>query len=59
MEAQQRMIVDIGDGQPSEYPLGLTGFALMRRGLLFVNELGARHLTDLGLAVREVLKGEG
>lgn len=55
-DAQKRMIIEIGDGQPCEYALGMAGFALMRRGLVFVNELGARHLTDDGHAVRQSIQ---
>ena len=58
-QAQRRMIVDIGDGKPREYALGQTGFALERMRLVFVNELGARHLTDSGHALRAYLEGEG
>lgn len=58
-EAQQRMIVDIGDGQPREYALGQTGFALMRMGLVFINDLGARHLTDRGHQARRILQSKG
>lgn len=50
-EAQRVKLFDLRHGQPSHYVLGLAGFALMRRGLAFVNELGTRHLTDLGHAV--------
>ncbi len=53
--AQRRMILRIDRGQPREFGLGTAGFALMRKGLVFVNELGARHLTDEGHAVREIL----
>lgn len=55
-EAQKAKLFDIGDGKPHEYALGTTGFALMRMGLVFVNELGARHLTDAGHAIRKVLE---
>ena len=59
-ETMRSMLVDIGDGKPREYALGRTGFALCDRGLVFVNELGARHLTDAGQAVRAVLeRGDG
>ena len=44
--SQKRMLMEIGQGQPREYALGRTGFALVRMGLVFVNDLGARHLTD-------------
>ena len=54
--AQKRKIVAIGNGQPREFALGVTGFALLRFGLAFVNELGARHLTDDGHAVRAILQ---
>lgn len=53
---QRHMILTIGDGQPREFTLGVVGFALLRSGLVFVNELGARHLTDDGHAVRKVLQ---
>lgn len=52
---QRAMILDIGDGKPREYALGVTGFALLRAKLVFVNKLGARHLTDEGHAVRRAL----
>jgi hypothetical protein len=55
---QRRMLLDIGDGKPREFGLGVTGFALLRAKLVFVNELGARHLTDDGHAVRRVLQGD-
>ncbi len=58
-EPQRRMILAIGAGQPREFVLGGTGFALLRAKLAFVNELGARHLTDLGNAVRRVLVSTG
>ena len=51
-KAQKAMLVEIDRGQPREYALGKTGFALMSKGLVFVNELGARHLTDAGHAAR-------
>lgn len=54
---QRRMILEIGQGQPREYSLGKTGFALVRMGLVFVNDLGARHLTDDGHSVHTLLKG--
>ena len=55
--AQRRMLLDIGDGRPREYSLGRTGFSLIDSRLAYVNELGARHLTDLGHAVRRVIAG--
>lgn len=48
---QRAKLADIAPSQPREYPLGQTGHALIRIGLVFVNELGARHLTDAGHAV--------
>lgn len=57
-EAQRRMILTIGDGQPRGFALGVTGFALLRMKLAFVNELGARHLTDEGHAVRKLLEAK-
>lgn len=54
-EAQKRKLLAIGDGQPVEFPLGQSGLFLIERGLAFVNELGARHLTDEGHAVRRAL----
>ena len=54
-EAQKAKLLAIGDGQPREFALGVAGFVLLRRGLAFVNDLGARHLTDEGHAVRKVL----
>ena len=56
-EAMRAKLIEIGDGQPVEYALGGVGFALKRRGLVFVNQLGARHLTDHGHAVRRVIEG--
>jgi hypothetical protein len=58
-KAQRAMLIDIADGKPREYSLGQTGFALDRQGLVFVNELGARHLTDEGHAVRAYLVEKG
>jgi hypothetical protein len=56
--AQCRMLVEIDRGQPRQFALGRAGFKLIDLGLAFVNELGARHLTDRGLAVRrEIIKG--
>ena len=49
--AQHRKLAEIQPGQPAEYPLGLTGHALIRMGLVFVNELGARCLTAAGHGV--------
>lgn len=57
-EAQRVMLIDLGRGQPREYSLGRAGFALIDKELAFVNELGARHLTDLGHAVRTHLLEE-
>lgn len=57
-EAQRRKILSIGDGQPVEFALGQSGLFLIERGFAFVNELGARHLTDLGHAVRTHLMKE-
>ena len=42
--AQRAKLNAIGDGKPAEYPLGHAGHALIRMGLVYVNELGARHL---------------
>lgn len=50
-EAQRRMLIALENGKPREFPLGLPGMALIDNGLAFVNELGARHLTDWGHAV--------
>lgn len=50
-EAQRRMLIALENGQPKEFSLGLPGLALIDNGLAFVNELGARHLTDWGHAV--------
>lgn len=55
-EAQKRKILAIGHGQPVEYPLHASGLWLIERGLVFVNELGARHLTDDGYSVRAILE---
>lgn len=55
-EAQKRKLFAIGDGQPVEFALGQSGLFLIERGFAFVNELGARHLTDRGCAVRARLK---
>ena len=49
--AQRQMLIALKSGQPQEFVLGRTGFALIDNGLAFVNELGARHLTDWGHAV--------
>lgn len=57
-EAQRRIMADLEKGQPCEYALGRAGFALLNSGLAFVNEFGARHLTDLGHAVRNHIKGQ-
>ncbi|RKF23340.1 hypothetical protein D6851_02390 [Altericroceibacterium spongiae] len=58
-EAQKRKLAAIGDGQPEEFALGQYGLFLIERGYAFVNELGARHLTDKGHAtLRAILKGE-
>jgi hypothetical protein len=54
--AQRAKLLEIGNGQPREYALGGAGFALLRKNLVFVNELGARHLTDEGHAIRDHLK---
>lgn len=54
--SQQGKLFAIGNGRPREYALGQSGSALVRKGLAFVNELGARHLTDLGWAVRKQLE---
>jgi len=51
--AQHAKLNAIGDGKPAEYPLGHAGHALIRMGLVYVNELGARHLTDAGHKQRE------
>jgi hypothetical protein len=53
------MILEIGDGRPREYSLGQSGFALLRLELVFVNELGARHLSDVGQSVRAIIEEEG
>lgn len=50
-EAQRRKLIELENGQPREFSLGLPGLALVDNGLAFVNELGARHLTDFGHAV--------
>jgi len=50
-EPQRRKLTALRNGQPAEYPLGRTGHALIRMGLVFVNELGARQLTDAGHGV--------
>ncbi len=50
-EPQHRKLSEIQPGQPAEYPLGRTGHALIRMGLVFVNEFGARCLTDAGHGV--------
>lgn len=50
-EAQRRMLIALENSQPKEFSLGLPGLALIDNGLAFVNELGARHLTDRGHAV--------
>jgi hypothetical protein len=55
-EKQKTMLLEIGSGKPQEYALGQVGFALLRRKLVFVNELGARHITETGLAVRDSIK---
>lgn len=55
-EAQRRKIVAIGDGQPKEFPWHSSGLFLIERGYAFENPLGARHLTDLGHAVRTYLQ---
>lgn len=57
-KAQREKLLTIGDGQPREFSLGGSGFALVRHGLAFVNELGARHLTDDGHAVRAHLQSQ-
>lgn len=57
--AQRSMILEIGDGRPREYSLGQSGFALLRLELVFVNELGARHLSDVGQSVRAIIEEEG
>lgn len=57
-KAQREKLLAIGDGQPREFSLAGPGFALVRSGLAFVNELGARHLTDEGHAVCDHLKGQ-
>lgn len=58
-EAMRTVIYDLKDGRSREYALGATGFALIRRGLVFVNELGERHLTKEGRHVISVLsRGE-
>ncbi len=54
-QAQKNKLLAIGDGQPVEFPLHSSGLFLIERGYVFVNELGARHLTDLGHAVRAYL----
>ncbi len=56
--AQRRKLLTIGDGQPCEFPLETSGFALMRKDLVFVNELGARQLTDVGHQVRKIITQE-
>ena len=56
-EAMRAKLIEIGDGQPVDYARGGVGFALKRRGLVFVNQLGARDLTDHGHAVRRVIAG--
>ena len=55
-KAQRAKIMAIGDGQPVEFSLGQSGLFLIERGFAFENELGARHLTDLGHAVRTHLQ---
>ena len=58
--AQKRKLAAIGNGQPKEFPLGQSGLFLIERGFVFVNDLGARHLTDKGHEVlRTILRGEG
>lgn len=57
--AQRKMILDIGDGRPREYSLGRTGFSLLRLKLVFINELGARHLSDDGQSVRAIIEEQG
>lgn len=56
--AMRKMILEIGDGQPREYALGQSGFALLRLKLVFINELGARHLSDDGQSVRAIIEEE-
>lgn len=55
-DAQRRKIMAIGDGQPREFAWGSSGLHLIERCLAFENELGVRHLTDFGHAVRAILK---
>ena len=57
-EAQRRKLLAIGNGQPVEFALHASGLFLIERGFAFVNELGARHLTDEGHAVRAHLQKE-
>ncbi len=54
--AQKRKLLSIGNGQPAEYPLHASGLYLIERGMVFVNELGARRLTDFGQKVRAFLE---
>ena len=55
--AQRRKLRAIGNGQPAEFPLHASGLFLIERGFAFVNELGARHLTDKGHAMLRFLEG--
>ena len=57
-QAQKRKLLAIGDGQPKEFPWHSSGLFLIERGYAFENELGARHLTDLGHDVRKRIIGE-
>jgi hypothetical protein len=55
-KAQRAKILAIGNGQPREFAWGQSGLFLIERGFAFENELGARHLTDKGHAVRAHLR---
>jgi hypothetical protein len=55
-KAQKKMVLEIGTGRPREYSLGRAGFALMRAKLVYVNELGARHLTNAGRELYAILE---
>jgi hypothetical protein len=55
--AQRRKLLAIENGQPKEFPLHASGLFLIERGFVFVNELGARHLTDNGHAMARFLRG--
>lgn len=55
--AQKNKLHELSNSQPIEYPMGKAGANLVKQGLAFINELGARHLTDLGHNVYRAIKG--